>query len=113
MDLVAIATADAQIQIHRLSWQKLHSINHGTEALCLSWKPDGLFATSSTGCLGTHSCVELGTVLAAGDSSGCVTLYDVETGALLHKWQVFERVAVRWLDWACHDESVSTIVRRK
>ena len=54
--------------------------------------------------------VRVGKVLAVGDETGIVTLYNVEDGSLNRSWDVSAGHAILWLDWSSHDDSVSTTV---
>eukprot|EP00898_Chlorokybus_atmophyticus_P001412 jgi/Chlat1/2271/Chrsp17S02791 len=65
MDLLAIATADRQLCVYRLNWQRLWAISPETAVTALCWRPDGR-------------------ALAVGDEDGSITLLDVEEGEQRH-----------------------------
>ena len=61
MDLLALATADGQLCLHRLNWQRLWAISPESLVTSLCWRPDGK-------------------VLACGHEDGFISLLNVENG---------------------------------
>lgn len=61
MDLLALATADGQLCLHRLNWQRLWAISPESTVTSLCWRPDGK-------------------VLACGHEDGFISLLNVENG---------------------------------
>ncbi|KAK9841963.1 hypothetical protein WJX81_001494 [Elliptochloris bilobata] len=80
MDLLALVTADGQLCVHRLNWQRLWAITpeHAVTALC--WRPDGK-------------------ALAASAEDGAILVLDVENGEVLLRGQLAAG-AVACLSWA-------------
>jgi anaphase-promoting complex subunit 4 len=86
MDLLALATQDGQVAVHRLAWnpssmQQLWNVTPEATVTALCWKPDGK-------------------ILAVGHSDGVLTLLDVENGdasgrQALHVSPV---LAISWVD---------------
>ncbi|CAL4131665.1 unnamed protein product [Meganyctiphanes norvegica] len=84
MDLVAIANAQGQVAMHRLSWQRVWVINSPGEKVLvtgLAWRPDSK-------------------VLAIGYSTGEVVLVDIEDSSPVHKLNV--NAEVTSLNWSQH-----------
>lgn len=61
MDLLALATADGQLCLHRLNWQRLWATSPESTVTSLCWRPDGK-------------------VLACGHEDGFISLLNVEDG---------------------------------
>ena len=61
MDLLALATADGQLCLHRLNWQRLWAVSPESAVTSLCWRPDGK-------------------VLACGHDDGFISLLNVENG---------------------------------
>ncbi|KAK3272105.1 Anaphase-promoting complex subunit 4 [Cymbomonas tetramitiformis] len=84
MDLLALSTADGQLRVYRLNWQRLWQVTseHVVTALC--WRPDGK-------------------AIATGQEDGSIVLYDVEDGEVLHRSKVHvEHVTcVCWSEVPC------------
>ena len=109
MDLLAWITADDQLIVQRLSWQRLFSIRtHDQPITALTWRPDGapsLPLTCSTPC---RSCTHLqelglllttGKIIAVGHQDGKISLVDVENGTSYFSSQ-FHSASVTCLHWA-------------
>ena len=66
MDLLALATTDSQLMVHRpAGWQRLFAhMGFDYPVTCLAWRPDGQ-------------------VLAVGHANGAITLFGVEEGDLI------------------------------
>lgn len=68
MDLLAAVFKDHSVVLNRLSWQRVWSVPATESAIAaLAWRPDGK-------------------VLAVGRGDGCVCLYSVEDGRMLHQF---------------------------
>lgn len=66
MDLLALSTADGQLCLHRLNWQKLWAVSPESAVTSLCWRPDGK-------------------VLACGYEDGFISLLDVENGDTMQR----------------------------
>lgn len=66
MDLLALSTADGQLCLHRLNWQRLWAVSPESPVTSLCWRPDGK-------------------VLACGYEDGYISLLDVENGDTLQR----------------------------
>lgn len=78
-DLLAMATEDSKILLHRFNWQRLWTISPGKSVTSLCWRPDGK-------------------AIAVGLEDGTITLHDVENGKLLRSLKSHS-VAVVCLNW--------------
>lgn len=78
-DLLAMATEDSKILLHRFNWQRLWTISPGKSVTSLCWRPDGK-------------------AIAVGLEDGTITLHDVENGKLLRSLKS-HTVAVVCLNW--------------
>ena len=83
MDILALAFSSGSISLHRLQWQKIWTAEAGGEGegvvvSALAWRPDGK-------------------LLAAGDSSGVLTIRHIEASTALHTEQLDSGVvSIRW-----------------
>ena len=66
MDLLALSTADGQLCLHRLNWQRLWAVSPESSVTSLCWRPDGK-------------------VLACGYEDGFISLLDVENGDTMQR----------------------------
>ena len=66
MDLLALSTADGQLCLHRLNWQRLWAVSPESAVTSLCWRPDGK-------------------VLACGYEDGFISLLDVENGDTMQR----------------------------
>lgn len=66
MDLLALSTADGQLCLHRLNWQRLWAVSPESAVTSLCWRPDGK-------------------VLACGYEDGYISLLDVENGETMQR----------------------------
>ena len=66
MDLLALSTADGQLCLHRLNWQRLWAVSPDSAVTSLCWRPDGK-------------------VLACGYEDGFISLLDVENGDTMQR----------------------------
>lgn len=66
MDLLALSTADGQLCLHRLNWQRLWAVSPESPVTSLCWRPDGK-------------------VLACGYEDGYISLLDVENGETMQR----------------------------
>lgn len=66
MDLLALSTADGQLCLHRLNWQRLWAVSPESAVTSLCWRPDGK-------------------VLACGYEDGFISLLDVENGETMQR----------------------------
>eukprot|EP00041_Stephanoeca_diplocostata_P031131 m.963321 g.963321 ORF g.963321 m.963321 type:complete len:914 (+) comp23894_c0_seq11:238-2979(+) len=88
MDLVAVTTADNQLMVYRLSWQRVWSFiptDDDAKISALAWRPDGK-------------------VLAVGAADGSVRLLDVEQGNELFKHSA-GGIGVQHLCWGSRTET--------
>ncbi|GFR06751.1 anaphase-promoting complex subunit 4 [Trichonephila clavata] len=71
LDLIALATVNGDVLLHRLSWQKVWSVSSGStkdkivQVTALAWRPDGK-------------------ILAYAYDTGAITLCDVENSEAVH-----------------------------
>ena len=79
MDLLALLTADGQLQLHRLNWQKLWSVTPESPITSLCWRPDGK-------------------QIAIGQEDGYVLLLNTEDGETQEQAKIFHAsvVALSW-----------------
>mmetsp|Transcript_21502 Transcript_21502/g.55156 ORF Transcript_21502/g.55156 Transcript_21502/m.55156 type:complete len:831 (+) Transcript_21502:164-2656(+) len=89
MDLLALATADGQVAVQRLtwqprSWQQLWSVTPEADVTSLCWQPDGK-------------------ALAVGHCDGGIALLDVENGEPTRARQTLHQAAVVALSWVDGD----------
>eukprot|EP00891_Asterochloris_glomerata_P000844 jgi/Astpho2/844/fgenesh1_pg.00016_%23_68_t len=66
MDLLALASSDGQLCLHRLNWQRLWAVTPEPPATALCWRPDGM-------------------ALAVGHQDGTVSILDAENGESLNQ----------------------------
>ncbi|KAG0473509.1 hypothetical protein HPP92_015366 [Vanilla planifolia] len=78
-DLLAMATEDNKILLHRFNWQRLWTLSPGKGITSLCWRPDGR-------------------AIAVGLDDGMISLHDVENGKLLRIVKI-HRAAVISLNW--------------
>ncbi|GFT23829.1 anaphase-promoting complex subunit 4, partial [Nephila pilipes] len=84
LDLIALATANGDVLLHRLSWQKVWSVSSGStkdkivQVTALAWRPDGK-------------------ILAYATDNGKITLCDVENSEAVHVLEV--NCFVTFLTW--------------
>ncbi|KAJ7549046.1 hypothetical protein O6H91_07G037900 [Diphasiastrum complanatum] len=88
-DLLAMVTADHQLNVHRFNWQRLWSVSPGKKVTTICWRPDGK-------------------AIAVGHEDGSIALHDVENGELLRKIGT-HKAAVQCLCWAEDRQSSSEI----
>ena len=87
MDLLALLTADGQLQLYRLNWQRLWSLTPEYPITCLAWRPDGK-------------------QIAIGQQNGQLLLLSTENGETLHQASIFTSPVVS-LSWT-HSSSTTT-----
>lgn len=81
MDLLALSTADGQLCLHRLNWQRLWAVSPESPVTSLCWRPDGK-------------------VLACGYEDGYISLLDVENGETMQRGKMVAGVAsaIGWVE---------------
>ncbi|KAL3132551.1 hypothetical protein ABBQ32_009090 [Trebouxia sp. C0010 RCD-2024] len=81
MDLLALSTADGQLCLHRLNWQRLWAVSPESAVTSLCWRPDGK-------------------VLACGYEDGYISLLDVENGETMQRGKMVAGVAsaIGWVE---------------
>ncbi|KAG0565222.1 hypothetical protein KC19_8G174800 [Ceratodon purpureus] len=79
-DLLAMATRDHQLIVHRFNWQRLWAITPEMQVTSLCWRPDGK-------------------ALAVGHDDGSIAIHDVENGDVLRQIATHD-TAVECLYWA-------------
>lgn len=79
MDLLAIATADGQLYLHRLNWQRVWLITPDSPVTAVCWHPSGKG-------------------LATGHKDGTVSLLHLENGDVLQQ-QKFSEAAIVSIGW--------------
>ncbi|XP_047326968.1 anaphase-promoting complex subunit 4 [Impatiens glandulifera] len=86
-DLLAMATEDSKIILHRFNWQRLWTISPGKCITSLCWRPDGK-------------------AIAAGLEDGTISLHDVENGKLLRssKSHTSAVVSLNWEEDSTQNE---------
>lgn len=80
MDLLAMLTADGQLQLHRLNWQRLWSVTFDSPVASFCWRPDGR-------------------QLAVGLREGAILLINTEDGETLERMQIFNNATVVCMSW--------------
>ncbi|KAL7149453.1 hypothetical protein ABFS83_05G041600 [Erythranthe nasuta] len=78
-DLLAMATEDSKLLLHRFNWQKLWTASPGKCITSICWRPDGK-------------------AIAVGLEDGSISLHDVENGKLLRNMK-FHSASVVCLNW--------------
>jgi len=59
MDLLALVTADGQLCVHRLNWQRLWAVTPERTLTALCWRPDGKALAA-----GAEACTSMVTLVA-------------------------------------------------
>lgn len=87
MDLLALVTADGQLCVHRLNWQRLWAVTPERTLTALCWRPDGKALAA-----GAEACTSMVTLAAT-----LLTIYHKTTAqSLRQQWDVCQSTSAGW-----------------